>query len=216
MFLIQPVFLVQFVQPLIPAMPSLRELFIAAIKSLQRGKSLIQALLFFWSSPKDVKASKAETVQVPVNTIQQFLQEAEKLLLSFMEGDGLRRFSGQLKSQFKIGLQTNPACMLPSYNHQMPNGLERGQYLALDVGGSTLRVALVELRGREARGQESAIVCMRSFKIDADIKGLEGVAFFDWMALRVLETISNDIAHDHSPEKPIPMGLAWSFPIQYV
>lgn len=101
--------------------------------------------------------------------------------------------------------------MLPSYNHQLPGGHEVGQYLAVDVGGSTLRIALVELRGRDAVGRESEIVRMSSFKIDNDIRNLEGMAFFDWMAERIRDMVSQN---GQDPSRPMPMALAWSFPIE--
>ncbi|KAJ9151107.1 Phosphotransferase [Pleurostoma richardsiae] len=196
-------------------MTSLREAFMAAIKSLLRGKSIIQALLAFWISPAGVKSANRRPKRDGYRrSPQDFLKEAEELLLSPIEADRLKELARKLKDQFSDRLQTNLACMLPSYNHQLPNGDEHGQYLALDVGGSTLRVALVELRGREARGSESGIVRIDSFKISQDTKSLEGMAFFDWMAERVHETVSKAVAKENSPEKPILMGLAWSFPIE--
>jgi len=120
-----------------------------------------------------------------------------------------------LKTQFFERLQTDMECMLPSYSHQLPTGGEAGQYLALDVGGSTLRVALVELRGREAEeGKQSEIVSMRNFKIGKPIKDLEGMAFFDWMGERIQEVVSAGLNRGHSLEKPLPVALAWSFPIE--
>nr|XP_036587039.1 hexokinase-1 [Colletotrichum truncatum]KAF6797769.1 hexokinase-1 [Colletotrichum truncatum] len=192
----------------------------AVVKHLLRGKSLIQAILAFWITPQPVsgKPARATTVQCSQSPaaspfprrIDEFLKEAENLLLGPLAGDGLLELSNALKAQFRDKLQTSMACMLPSYNHQLPGGHEVGQYLALDVGGSTLRVALVELRGRDAKGKESEIVRLSSFVIDADIRNLEGMAFFNWMADRVLETVSKD---GEDPSRPMPMAVSWSFPI---
>ena len=194
---------------------TLRQVFVAAIKSLLRGKTLIQAFLAFWVSPTVLKGQRVKSKDKPTRTIEDFLKEAEALLVGPSEGDGLEEFASKLKVQFRKGLLSNPDCMLPSYNHQLPNGYETGQYLALDVGGSTLRVALVELRSRAARGSEREIVRMKSFPINSSIKNLEGMAFFDWMAGMIIETVAEDAKHNSS-EKPLPMGLAWSFPIEYV
>ncbi|KAI3395237.1 hypothetical protein diail_1663 [Diaporthe ilicicola] len=203
-------------------MPTLREVFVAALKSLLRGKTFLQALLAFWISPAAIKdagpgssiPNGAEVASRPCRSPGDFLKEAEELLLHSVRPQGLGEFSQGLKAQFRDGLLTNPACMLPSYNHQLPNRSENGQYLALDVGGSTLRVALVELRGREARGSESRIARLDSFKIDPAIKKLKGTAFFDWMAQRIVDTVSKALESETSPEKPLLMGLAWSFPIE--
>ncbi|KAJ0110138.1 hypothetical protein J7T55_000570 [Diaporthe amygdali] len=203
-------------------MPTLREVFVAALKSLLRGKTFLQALLAFWISPAAIKDAGpgssipkgAEVASKPPRSPEDFLREAEELLLHPIRPDGLSEFSLSLKAQFRDGLLNNPACMLPSYNHQLPNRSECGQYLALDVGGSTLRVALVELRGQEAQGSESCIVRIDSFKIDPAIKKLKGTAFFDWMAQRIVDTVSKALGSENSPEKPLLMGMAWSFPIE--
>ncbi|KAK1988092.1 hexokinase [Colletotrichum cereale] len=213
-----------------PAMTTFPKTFLAAIvKQLLRGKSLIQALLAFWITPQSgsgkqarpvvecTKSSTTTTTSSPSSSssssrdIEEFLKEAEDLLLGPLLDNGLLDLSNALKAQFRDKLQTSMACMLPSYNHQLPGGHEVGQYLAVDVGGSTLRVALVGLRGRDAKGSESEILRMSSFKIDSDIRNLEGMAFFDWMAERIWDMVSQD---GQDPSRPMPMALAWSFPIE--
>jgi hexokinase len=105
--------------------------------------------------------------------------------------------------------------MLPSYSHQLPFGSESGQYLALDVGGSTLRVAVVELRGRGVEAdKQSEIISMHNYRIGKDIKDLEGMDFFNWMGQKIAETLAESGKHDNSPEKPLPVACAWSFPIE--
>ncbi|TLS24337.1 hypothetical protein PpBr36_08534 [Pyricularia pennisetigena] len=212
-------------QPLISAMTSLRDMIIAAFKSLTRGRSFIQALLAFWVSPNVLKECH-ESNDGPCcpRPAQDFLLEVEDLLSQPIESAALLSFSRNLKTQFRQRLWSNRACMLPSYNYQLPNGSEQGRYLAVDVGGSTLRVALVELKGLEDGGYEgcSRIVRIDNFRIDFGVKALVGRAFFDWMAARILETIrsaSEGVAGsmeelNGSPQAPIPVGLAWSFPIE--
>lgn len=204
-------------------MTTLREVLVAALKSLLRGKSFLQAFFAFWVSPTVLKgsdhhdhhdAAAAAAASKPRRSPRDFLKEAEHLFLQPIQGDGLAQFATRLKAQFQHGLLTNPACMLPSYNHQLPNRSEHGQYLALDVGGSTLRVALVELRGKEARGNESRIARLDSFKIDQSVKNLAGTAFFAWMAQRIVDTIARDVGAENAPGHPLLMGLAWSFPIE--
>lgn len=204
-------------------MPTLRDVFAAAVKSLLRGKNIIQAILAFWISPTILKGSGWESPSsLAVDDAPKehqspdaFLAEVEELLLRPIQGAALQQFALRLKAQFKEGLSQNPACMLPSYNHQLPNRSEHGQYLALDVGGSTLRVALLELRGRAAEaGNESNIVRLDSFKIDREVKNLAGMSFFDWMAHKIVVTVSSALGAENSPDKPLSMGLAWSFPIE--
>jgi hexokinase len=40
--------------------------------------------------------------------------------------------------------------MLPSYVRAVPNGTERGKFLALDLGGTNFRVLLITLSENEA------------------------------------------------------------------
>ncbi|KAK3903939.1 hypothetical protein C8A05DRAFT_42926 [Staphylotrichum tortipilum] len=211
--------------PLVSTMTSLREALVAAIKSLLRGKSFIKAFLAVWTptagtpvTTQDAAAAAAAgTPKAGADPAADFLAEIEHMFLGYIEDGGLKRFSRKLKRQFKERLRSNPDCMLPSYNSQLPTGLETGQYLALDVGGSTLRVALVDLRGRGTAGTESGIVQMDSFKIDSDVRDLKGTEFFDWMAERIHWTMAKDGSKEkkgHSPEEPLLVGLAWSFPIE--
>ncbi len=209
-------------------MTSLREALVAAIKSLLRGKSFIKAFLAIWAptppgspvTPQNAAAAAAAgTPKAGADPAADFLAELEHMFLGYIEDGGLKRFSRKLKRQFKERLRSNPECMLPSYNSQLPTGQETGQYLALDVGGSTLRVALVDLRGRGSAGTESGIVQMDSFKIDSDVRNLKGTEFFDWMAERIHWTVAKDSSKGkkgQSPEDPLLVGLAWSFPIEYV
>lgn len=197
-------------------MTTFHRAFIAAIvKSLMRGKSLIQAILAYWTSPFSDRSSKVTLAEEAPKSLHDFLKEAETALLGPVSGDGLANLSVGLRKQFIKGLESGEQCMLPSYSHLLPQGHEKGQFLALDVGGSTLRVAVVELRGRGVEGcEDSEIVSIQNFKITRELKDLEGMDFFDWMAARIAETITADVERENSPEKPIPVAMAWSFPIE--
>lgn len=195
-----------------------KKLLAAIIKSLLRGKSLVQSLLAYWSSSLGHDtSSKPRVGNTPRRSIQEFLKEAETLFLDPIGQDGLQQLSRNLRKQLLQRLEADMECMLPSYSHQLPRGTEVGRFVALDVGGSTLRVALVELCGRMSNiGEESKIVSMRNFRITPDIKALEGMAFFDWMAEKILETLSEELEQDGRSDGPLPMSMAWSFPIEYV
>lgn len=190
----------------------------AIVKSLLRGKSLLQAILSYWVKPLAIGQPKKNQIASSTfdKSIEEFLKEAEAALLDPVNPDKLRVFSEGLGKQFLERLMNDPECMLPSYNHQLPSGNESGRYLALDVGGSTLRVALVELSGRtEGQAQSSKILSMQNFKIGKEIKDLEGKLFFDWMAQRILETLSSEGLHEsQGADNPLPMAIAWSFPIE--
>lgn len=147
-------------------------------------------------------------------SMDDFLLEVKRLFEAPLQPKRLLAMSGKLQEQFKQKLQSSNICMLPSYNHTLPTGHERGTYLALDVGGSTFRAALVDLGGKELGEKSMRITKMRCFRIDNAVRALKGHAFFDWMAARIAEVLADSEigkSHGHST---IPMGLAWSFPIE--
>lgn len=206
-------------QPFIAAMFKVRQAFYAAIiKSLLRTKSLLQTILNIWISPSIIKGENVESEEVRggKRRREEFLEDVEKALRKDVQKERLLKLSKGLKVQFEGSLLDNPLCMLPSYNHQLPTGDEHGTYLALDVGGSTFRVALIQLSGRRSEGSESKILKSRSVKIDNTVKQLKGVAFFDWMAARIDDTLSGQSKGHEMSDAPLSMGMAWSFPIEYV
>jgi hexokinase len=118
--------------------------------------------------------------------------------------------------------------MLPSYQHSLPTGNERGDFLALDVGGSTFRIALMRLTGKTKSSHPSTtsttpdtpckadalqVRRIRTFPIDESIRRLLGEAFFDWIADRIGDML-HEYNHIHGTSNAhLSMGLAWSFPI---
>ena len=206
-------------QPFIAAMLKVRQAFYAALtKSLLRTKSLLQTILNIWISPSIIRGEnvQAKEVRGGRKSRAEFLEDVERALRKDVRRERLLQLSKGLKVQLEESLLENPLCMLPSYNHQLPTGDERGTYLALDVGGSTFRVALVQLSGRGSEEKESKILKTRSVKIDNTVKQLEGVAFFDWMAVRIEDTLSGQSEGHEMSDAPLSMGMAWSFPIEYV
>jgi len=143
-----------------------------------------------------------------------FLLEVKQKFEAPLKTTNLLAISAKLQTQFKEKLRSSPLCMLPSYNHTLPTGEEKGKYLALDVGGSTFRIALVNLTGK-SNGSKMKIMKMNSYRIDNKVRELEGNAFFDWMAEHIHETLQDPIVSTIQTDTPMPMGLAWSFPIEY-
>ncbi len=145
-----------------------------------------------------------------------FLQEVHEQFDVSLDAPSLLEISEQLQNQFQARLRSHPHCMLPSYIHTLPQGGERGTHVVLDVGGSTLRVALVKLCGRTDADDPMQILRMETSHIDSSVKALKGLAFFDWLAAKVKHVLmKSSIRHDHEGV-PIPVGLSWSFPIAYV
>ncbi|QKX62436.1 uncharacterized protein TRUGW13939_09597 [Talaromyces rugulosus] len=144
-------------------------------------------------------------------SLEDLAQEIDHLFNSPLGRQNMLAMSAQIRDQLKACLDANPACMLPSYNTALPTGAETGTFLALDVGGSNFRVALIELAGRE---QGMRIVNATSTAIDEDIKALQGRAFFDWMAQRIDTILAAVDAKYGREETPLSIGLSWSFPVE--
>lgn len=185
---------------------------LAALERIAMLPSLIHSV--FPSLPS--RRRMRDAVRTYDRTMDDFLREIQRLLESPLKSAKLLQISGKLQEQFTPKLQASDICMLPSYNHKLPSGNEQGTYLALDVGGSTFRVAVVELNGKQPGAKSMRIVNMKSYRIDNSVRYLRGTAFFDWMAEKIEAAITDSGLKSDSGEKTFGMGLAWSFPVEYV
>lgn len=184
------------------------------LAALERIAMLPSLLHSVFPSLASRKRSSRDAVRTYERTMDDLLREIQRLLEAPLDPAQLLQMSAKLQLQFAPKLDTSDICMLPSYNDKLPTGLERGTYLALDVGGSTFRVAVVELNGKEPATKSMRIVNMKSYKIDNSVRQLRGNAFFDWMAEKI-ETAITDPQVEHINEtNTFGMGLAWSFPIE--
>lgn len=146
--------------------------------------------------------------------MEHLLEEVEQLFQSQLGLNELLSMSRNLQAEFAKRIQLCPHSMLPSYNYNLPTGEEQGTYLTLDVGGSTLRVAMVELNGRKGRKEQMEIRKMECYPIDASVRALKDVAFFDWIAEKIETTLGKDRRYIEFDTEPLAMGVAWSFPIK--
>ncbi len=144
--------------------------------------------------------------------------EVQHAFESQLDLDALLLYSQKLQIQLRQHLKASEQCMLPSFNYNLPTGQERGLYLALEVGGSNLRIAMVELAGRQLGLGSMTILRIDTYPINFGVKQLSGHGFFDWMAERVKEMIQKEGKHigGETDKEPLHMGVAWSFPIESV
>jgi len=183
----------------------------AALETVVMLPALVQAILPSLPSSKHLQ----DVIPVHCRTMDEYMKEVKRLFEAPLKPPNLLSMSEQLQEQFTQKLKESDISMLPSFNHTLPTGHERGTFLALDVGGSTFRVALVQLCGKDSSDMGMKIAKMRSFRIDKRIRDLKGHYFFDWMAERIEEVLA-DPEWDFYRRTTLSMGLAWSFPIEYV
>lgn len=94
----------------------------------------------------------------------------------------------------------------------MPSGTETGLMLAIDVGGTNLRVGFIHLLG-ESKLQRSYD---RSWPIGDQFRSEKGGDLFDWIGNCIAQVVAAFVT-DHPDSSPlghvVPLGIAWSFPL---
>lgn len=152
-------------------------------------------------------------VRQPVSqNMEDLMLEVEALFERQLRIESLLSMSRKLQGELRERLNSSPQSMLPSHNYTLPTGHERGIYLALEVGGSTLRVALVELHGQGVNQERLRVRRIECSPIDADVRQLRGLAFVDWIAARIRDMLAMEV--NTKMDEPLRMGIAWSFPIE--
>lgn len=151
--------------------------------------------------------------RVPARSLQSLADEVDRVFRYPCSIRRMLKMSTAMKTQYRDKLQKSDACMLPSFCHAMPTGQETGTFIALDVGGSTFRVALVELQGRATGPSGMVMHHMTSSKIDEPIRRLRGTQFFDWMAERIQAMLA-ECPQPRPRDQTIALGLTWSFPLE--
>lgn len=154
----------------------------------------------------------------PQTTLDDLLEEVQCQFEQQSTIESLLVLSKQLQAELKQHLHASSQCMLPSYNYTLPTGNEKGEFLALEVGGMNLRMALVELGGRSLGPKSMRLRHTMSFPIDNRVRQLPQYAFFDWMAARIGDMVRlKSGSKDHlEGSGTLRMGIAWSFPIESV
>jgi len=126
--------------------------------------------------------------------------------------DALRRIVRAFIDDASKGLDHagEPMAMVPTYVTGVPDGSETGTFLALDLGGTNLRVCEVKLLGNkrfELRQQK--------YKVSDVLKTGEATALFDYMADSVDAFLTDragpGLAEDDDDE--LYLGFTFSFPV---
>ena len=139
--------------------------------------------------------------------------------------DLARRFSETYQDLAKSSTEhflTTPVTALPT-------GKEHGRFLAIDVGGSNLRVGIVELTGQPMTMEDgedqtddpistSIKRCHdRSWPIGDHLKMDQAEDLFRWIGDCMAEVIREAIESSSIPtEYDVQLGVTFSFPMAYV
>lgn len=96
----------------------------------------------------------------------------------YLTEDRLNKIVDGFRTEFQDGLASfgKDTAMIPSYCLNVPNGTETGTFLALDLGGTNLRVCEINLTG-----DHKFTIKQRKYKVSEDLKNGEArVLFGEW------------------------------------
>ncbi|KAJ2960886.1 hypothetical protein NQZ79_g3853 [Umbelopsis isabellina] len=126
----------------------------------------------------------------------------------YIPADKLRKLSANLVKQMEEGLQKNDSSvpMLPSWITAHPTGQETGEYLALDLSGTSIRIYLVTLHG-----QGRVTTRQQKYNIHDDIRKSNISKIVDFLA-ECVDSFLTFIGKSHMTE-PMALGFVVSFPL---
>ncbi|XP_066570364.1 hexokinase-2 [Amia ocellicauda] len=100
-----------------------------------------------------------------------------------------------------------PVKMLPTFVRSTPDGTERGDFLALDLGGTNFRVLLVRVRNGKKRSVE---MHNKIYSIPREAMQGTGEELFD----HIVHCIADFLEYMGMKGVALPMGFTFSFPCQ--
>uniref|UniRef100_A0A8B9FVF9 hexokinase n=1 Tax=Amazona collaria TaxID=241587 RepID=A0A8B9FVF9_9PSIT len=137
-------------------------------------------------------------------------REVEQLLSPLrLSRSDLQRVQALMRQEMELGLGKETSArssvrMLPTYVRATPDGTERGEFLALDLGGTNFRVLVVRVAENSIRMASEIYVIPTSI-----IQGT-GVALFN----HIVECIMDFQLKQDLMEQILPLGFTFSFPCQ--
>ena len=96
--------------------------------------------------------------------------------------------------------------MFPTWVFGSPTGDETGDYLAVDLGGTNLRVCLVQLLGNSKFS-----LTQSKFRLAEEQKQGSGENLFDFCAQCVKDFIDAQLPQTDA-KSPVPLGFTFSYP----
>ncbi|NXQ29202.1 HXK1 protein, partial [Alaudala cheleensis] len=120
--------------------------------------------------------------------------------------DVMARFQAEMVKG--LGRDTNPTAavkMLPSFVRSLPDGSEKGDFLAVDLGGSQFRAHRVKVF---ADGKQSSQLESKFYPTPKEVTQGNGAELFDYIA----DCLSDFMETKNLKHKKLPLGFTFSFP----
>uniref|UniRef100_A0A7N6BQI6 Hexokinase-2 n=1 Tax=Anabas testudineus TaxID=64144 RepID=A0A7N6BQI6_ANATE len=155
-----------------------------------------QLLAYYFTELKDDQVKK-------IDKYLYSMRFSDETLLDIMQ-----RFRRELVQG--LGRDTNPTAtlkMLPTFVRSIPDGSEKGDFIALDLGGSNFRILRVKVshEKKQTVQMESEI-----YDTPEDIIHGSGTRLFDHVA----ECLGDFMDKHKIKDKRLPVGFTFSFPCQ--
>jgi len=111
--------------------------------------------------------------------------------------------------------ENQTVAMLPSFVTGRISGLEQGTFLAVDLGGSNLRVVQVTLKGKRRvfTRQASIKIPDESSQTHVNCKTGEARHLFHFICLEIKHFLNDAYGERTMPKGKIPLAFTFSFPV---
>ncbi|XP_021060742.1 putative hexokinase HKDC1 isoform X2 [Mus pahari] len=150
----------------------------------------------------------AAMVTAVASRVQAQRKQIDKVLALFqLSREQLLSVRDKMRAELEYGLKKKTHAlatvkMLPTYVYGMPDGTEKGKFLALDLGGTNFRVLLVKIRRRSVR------MYNKIFAIPLEIMQGTGEELFD----HIVQCIADFLDYMGLKGAQLPLGFTFSFP----
>jgi hexokinase len=125
-----------------------------------------------------------------------------------LTSEALQEVAARFEAAMREGLAGRPSSlrMLPSYIAR-PTGAERGEAVAIDFGGTNVRILKVRLDHGQVQCGKSSSFCLKdpSGAYDYTREETRAEELFDFIACQVVDVLAGD-------SSALPLGLTFSFP----
>ncbi|KAG6897383.1 hypothetical protein C0992_002045 [Termitomyces sp. T32_za158] len=126
----------------------------------------------------------------------------------------MRMIVEAFKETLELGLEKPKQVvpMIPTYVFGFPTGKEIGDYLAVDLGGTNLRVCLVSVQG-EGKFE----ITQTKYRLTEEQKHDDGQQLFDFCAECLKTFVDTNLAEEEGglnlrPGETLPLGFTFSYP----
>lgn len=135
-------------------------------------------------------------------------QVRDRLKKLVLNKDEIKRVGDAFKEEVLAALDEKPSSlqMENTYIPELPDGTEKGKYLALDLGGTNFRVILLELANGQILKEE-----FNFYHISDEARLGCGIELFDYLA----DCVKDFMGVKKIPiDAKMPMGFTFSFPMK--